>query len=490
MKIPASSCLALGLALASLLPARGNELSELIQLALTNSPMLRAAQEGSHQAAAARDASGEFFDPNTTAAAGRLSGTAATPLLSSPVGLPSADAYGAAAAVEVPVRPGLYAGIGLSEQYRADPAFGLASGYSTLVGAQVRIPLAQDRGFSLWRYSQSRLIKLESAAEWRLLEARQSLRHAVETAYITYLEQVANAATSIAAAERAEQLVRDAEELVRLKVVPEYQLAPARLEAALRREEILAADQAIDAARVRLVQVLGTTPVTLTTNAGVLVEAVVRVHPPLAIASTSRRGALREIAALSEAAEAETRGLLERLRPDLSLSVRGVWATEETSSRGDSSSLVAGNASSTAAMLVWTRPWNETGPRARLRQAQARERELAELRHDLENRLAADQAAAAREFSGAQARLGEMTTAVDQARRTLESESERFRLGEGRSRNVLDAQNDLTKAYRSRNAIAASLLRGEADFRYASGTDCDEGAATAPDQGVHAGGHQ
>jgi len=77
----------------------------------------------------------------------------------------------------------------------------------------------------------------------------------------------------------------------------------------------------------------------------------------------------------------------------------------------------------------------------------------------LRERLATDLAAAHREFTGAREQFVEITTAVEQARHTLEAEGERFRLGEGRSRNVLDAQNDLTKTYRTRDAIVAALLR-------------------------------
>ena len=380
-----------------------DELESLVESAYVHSPALQAAEAGTRQAAAAREASDEFLDPATTAAAGRLSGTAATPLLGAPIGLPAADAYGASGAVEVPVQPGVYAGIGVSQQYRSDPSYGLNSGYQTLVGAQLRIPLLQDRGFSLWKQDQARLTELRTAAEGHQREVRQTVRHAVEQTYIAYLEQVANAATSFSAMERARQLLTDAEELVRLKVVPEYQLAPARLEVALRREEICAASQAIDTARLRLEQVIGIPVGTLTTNSAVLVERVRQAQLPglpETDPSFGARGAHREIAALAAAAVAETRSLDNRLRPDLSLAVRGVWAADDTSAQ-DNAGVVSGEASSTAAMLVWTRPWNQTGARARLRGAQARVAQLADLRRDLQIKLKADLAASRREFTGA-----------------------------------------------------------------------------------------
>jgi len=487
-------CLAGFLAILGTFAARADELEDLIQLAFTNNPSLQAAREGTRQAIAARDVSDEFLDPNTTAAAGRLSGNAGTPLLSSPAGLPSADAYGGSAAVEVPFRPGIYAGVGLSEQYRANPSDGIGSGYQTLIGAQIRIPLLQDRGFSLWKQNRSRLTELQAAAEGRLLESQQIIRHAVEQSYIAYLEQIANAATSASADERSRQLLTDAEELVRLKVVPEYQLAPARLELALRREEVCAARLAIDTARLRLMQILGVPQKILTTNANALVDHVTKARLPESLPpepSFATRGAMREMEAMADSAAAETRALDDRLRPDLSLALRGVWATEDSTSHTGAGGLIADETTSAAAVLVWTRPWNQTGARARLRESRAREAQLAALRHDLQTRLSADRATAHREFTGAVERLKEITIAAEQARHALDAESERFRLGEGRSRNVLDAQNDLTKAYRSRNAIAASLLRGQSDFLFSTGYKPDDNqTARAVTQGGNPGGHQ
>ena len=466
---------------------RADELDELVTLACSNSPAILAAREETRQAEAARDAAGEFFDPVSTVAAGRLSGSAVTPLVAAPAGLPAADAYGSAASVEVPLRPGVYAGAGVSEQYRVNPSDGIAPGYRTLVGAQLRIPLVQDRGFSLWRQKEVRLEDLRGAAVARQVETCQAVRHAVELAYINYLVELANAATAQLAGARAGELLKEAEELVRLKVVPEYQLAPARLESALRREECRASAQAIEVARVRLLQVVGSTPpAPLTTNAEALVARTAGLQLPSAALTAQTfeaRGAMSEIGALTKAAAAESRLLEDRLRADLSLSVRGVWAAEDSTTE-TTPGLLSGDRASAAAVLVWTRPWSQTGDRARLRESRAREARLVEMRRELLIRLNADLAAARHEFDGARERLKEITMAVEQARLTLEAESERFRLGEGRSRNVLDAQNDLTKAYRSRNAVVAALLKGHSDFMYASGY----GTGRNPGGGIHAPG--
>lgn len=475
---------------------RADELDTLVSLAFSNSPLLQAAREGVGQAVAAREAADEFLDPGTTAAGGRTVGNAAPPLQADPVGLPLADAYGASAAVQVPVRPGAYASVGVSEQYWVSPPGALDHMYRTLAGAQLRIPLLQDRGFSLWKQDCARLAGLREAAAARLLETRQAVRHAVEQSYINYIEAMANHATSLLAADRAEQLLKEAEELVRLKVVPEYQLAPARLEVALRREEALADAQVIDTARLRLVQVLGgVEPGVLTTNAGVLIERAASAQlpdVPAAARAVAARGAARELEALAIAAAAATRALDDRLRPDVALTVRGVWQTEDATAPSSDGVLIEGSdEASAAAVLVWTRPWHQTGPRARLRESRAREMELAARSREFQNQLAADLAAAYRSFTGARQQFEEVTTAVEQARRSLEAEAERFRLGDGRSRNVLDAQNDLTKAYRTRNTIVAALLRGHSDFLYAAGYNPDDSrAAGVPPLGDDHGGYR
>ncbi len=478
------------------LASRADELDDLISLAFSNSPTLHAANQGPRQAEAARDATDEFLDPHTTAAAGHVSGNgAATPFIAAPAGLPAADTYGVGAGVEVPIRPGFYAGAGVSEQYLVNPPNGFNSGYSTLVGAQIRIPLMQDRGFSLWRQRQARQRELLEAADAHLLETRQAVRHAVELAYFTYLVEIANAATSWSAIERSQKLLDEAEELVRLQVVPEYQLAPARLELALRREEICAVNQAIDTARLRLSQVLGMpAPSQLTTNSDTLITRATSLQlpkEPISDPIFAARGALCEIEALAAAASAETRSLDDQLRPDLGLSLRGVWAPEDSSSQTINGEPTSSDQSSVAAVLVWTRPWSQTGARARLRESRARESQLAEVRNELLNKLAADLATAYREFTGAGERLKQINIAVEQARQTLEAEAERFRLGEGRSRNVLDAQNDLNKAYRARNAIVAALLTGHSNFRYASGyQDNISRTAPTPPLGDNDHGHQ
>ena len=72
-----------------------------------------------------------------------------------------------------------------------------------------------------------------------------------------------------AASRRAVKLLDETREMVRLKVVPEYQVYPAQYEVAVRRENEMAAVQAIGTASLRLAETLAA-PVAV----GTAIEAV------------------------------------------------------------------------------------------------------------------------------------------------------------------------------------------------------------------------
>ena len=66
-------------------------------------------------------------------------------------------------------------------------------------------------------------------------------------------------------------------------------------------------------------------------------------------------------------------------------------------------------------------------------------------------------------------RLKLLDQAMQAAKQTVAAEDERFRLGEGTSRNALDAQKDLTSALNRQARAAADILRALADYRHAAG---------------------
>ncbi len=107
--------------------------------------------------------------------------------------------------------------------------------------------------------------------------------------------------------------------------------------------------------------------------------------------------------------------------------------------------------------------------KARVKAHQARIEELREQLKEIELHIRAESKEARIQFEKARERFELVSSAVEAAGKTLNAEKERFRLGEGRSRNVLDAQRDMTQAIQRQMRIAADLLRAKALFAFATG---------------------
>jgi outer membrane protein TolC len=107
---------------------------------------------------------------------------------------------------------------------------------------------------------------------------------------------------------------------------------------------------------------------------------------------------------------------------------------------------------------------NHRASRARARMTEIKHAMAAE-----RNALLADLRSAAQTYSTLMERLKLLEQAKEAAQRTVTAEDERFRLGEGTSRNALDAQKDLTNALNRQARAAADILRALADYRYAAG---------------------
>ena len=451
--------------------AAASELQSLIVLARDNSPAIAAATQVVAQAEAALDGSRAFFDPVLLGAAGWSDNGRAIPAVSG-LGFLASDAIAMQAGVEVPVSPGLYAGAGAAESYLRDPPAGEDRRFQTVAGVQVRVPLGQDRGHRRWHLDQERAHLARDAALRRYEGALQDVRHAVEQQYFAVLEASANAAVAASATERARQLLKDAEELFRLEVVPEYQLAPARSDLAQRRQQEAAAHQIFETARLRLAQVVGTAvPAEAALDPGLLIRLADRTALPdnCPTGGIQARGVWADAQKQIEIAGVDVERARDDLKPDLSLRARSTWSLADSSSAFADSSAESATGNGGDIVLVWQYTWGQREQRARVRGLDARREELRAVRRQIETGLRADLASARGEFGRARDRLGLAAEAELQARRTLDAEIERFRLGEGRSRNVLDAQNDLANALQAHNAIAGQLLRAWSDFLFSMG---------------------
>ena len=130
--------------------------------------------------------------------------------------------------------------------------------------------------------------------------------------------------------------------------------------------------------------------------------------------------------------------------------------------------------------LVWSRPLDYYGGKKRLTRFQSA---ISELKADLaQSELSVRQQLRSAElnFASARRRMELINNGMKAARETLESEQERFRLGEGASSDVLDAQKNLTIMLQRLTLAAADLLRARTEYLYAGGFEDNSEVAEQP----------
>lgn len=461
-----------------------DELDALLAQATSRNPSVEAARLRVRQQIERQRELFGFFDPRLTASAGRtqrnrgIPGSTISPALTN-------DAAVIQGGVELAVRPGAYISFGVAERLLTDPGQDYSHMYQTLVGVALEIPLNRDRGFREWGYDRARATAIYGEAVSGLLAVTQQLRHDVEQSYVGVQESVAAYRVAREATERFRILLEEAQELARLKVIPEYQILPAQMELELRREEELNAKRAHEASLVRLGRLVGRdSAVTLKSGHEILVSWAGEASIPDVVVLSEvlrHRGSYGQILSLIKATETDLARSREEQRSDLSFRVGATWQGEDPHQPLGTSTILSDKHLGGAAMVVWTRPLGFRGERAAVGRHRAR---LAELREQLRTRelqIAADLATARIEFDRASARLELVNRAVVAAQKTLEAEQERFRLGEGRSRYVLDAQKDLTQILQRRTRTAGAMLRAYSDLLFASGYKFVDGPGTTTD---------
>ncbi len=447
------------------------ELQRLVALALAHNPRVLAARHELVRLQAERDGVGGFYDADFVAVAGRSEWARLVPGATRAAGLAD-NAIAASVGIEKPVRPGAYVSFGVGERRLLEPGGGYEFLYQSTLGARVWVPLARDRRFAVWRAHDRRALEAVNAFSQRLTAVMQEVQHQVELAYIEYLNAGAEVDTASMGVGRAEKLLMEAQDLVRLDVVAEYQLFPARMEVALQQEDLAASRQALRAAGILLAELIGKTgppPVVVTAEefgewadgGGLEVRSVEE--------ACRRRGDYREVLARISEAKAALALAKEDMRSDVALTVSAYWQGEDPDTVIATGSLLGEEEFGSEMALVWRRPLGFSKERARARAAEAAVAVLQEELRGVCLRIAAELSTARSAFEAAQTRLGLVTAAVEDASQTLVAEEARFRLGEGRSRNVLEAQKDLTAAVRRRSAAAAALLRARSAWLYATG---------------------
>lgn len=459
--------------LASPLPGgTPSELDALVRQAWAASPKVKAARHRVEQYLARHEELEGFGDPTVYAAGGTADRTRGVPGSTDYRTLTN-NATEVQGGVEMPLQPGGYVSLGAAQRRYDDATTGEETYYQTLVGLRIRIPLGRDRGFEQWSLDRARTLAEYHGVVAELLQQLQDLRQETEKAYLTLQQAYALAAVSKEATERSQKLFDDATELVNLKVVPEYQIAPALMELELRRADDVLGQRRIEAALVTLQRVVGQdveakTALTPAELAAWASEAKLPDSADLpAILDT--RGNYRILLSQVQAARAEASRAEDDLRPDVSLHLGATWQGDSDFLPQSGDLLASEEHFGGEVTLVYTRPLGFRTEQAQRARWQARIGELNERLTDTADTIRAELRMGELFFRRAAERLAILSKARDAAVRTLEAENERFRLGEASSRNVLDAQKDLTNINQSLTQTATELLTARMDYEHATG---------------------
>ncbi len=440
--------------------------------AIAGNGHVRAAWAGLLEAEAGALGVAGYFDTVVATSAGVADWSRNVPGATSPYAIGS-DRAVLQAGVEQPVQPGIFVAAGVSSSFLRQGDLHARDANRTLAGVQVRVPLLQNRGHAQWRWEQA---AAEAGMEMRRARLRaviEDMRLASDRTYIALLHAVADAAAFQRAAARVASLLEGTEALVRLQAVPAYQLFPSRADAALRADETVAAEQLVQALRQQLATLLDGGEAVPATAADLPRWAAQRLPWVLAMPATPgeemAHGSLRALSAQRDEAQALLQAADDAARPDVQIVLQTTWES------GDETRLAEGwrdagmDDVGYEAALVWRSPLQRRQERAARAAARARVAAVEAQIAQQALSLTALRAEATGNLKAAARRMALVGEALDNARSTLEAEAERFRLGEGRSRDVLDAQKDLTTAELRRNATAAALLLAYADWSYAAG---------------------
>ncbi len=468
--------------------------------AVQDHPLVRAALFREQAARQGIDAWRHVFEaPELTAAAGYARGPDDLPGVS--IGRVSpADAVTFSGGVELPVGGGVYAGVGLAQRVLTESSVG-DDVRQTAVGARVRVPLLRDAGYGLYEAGQS-IRDAEAREAWA---ERVRIQHDVARdallAWSLLMRYRADLAEVERAVSRAERLYEQTSARVDLKDVAAYQVFPTAYEVALRREEdreirqIVASGEETLRERLGLQGVRTDRPATAAVtdpSQGILsvAEWIARSAPTVdSTAAVLLRHPRCLIQRAREAsAAAEWTLATERARDALDLSAGAGWRGETDSGLFGNDAMVSRRNEVLEVGIVWKRSLDKRGVRADVAAARSRLEAAREDRHGVDNEVLAAWARARTVFTSACGRLDLAASAVDAARQAMEAEESRFNLGEGTSRNVLDAQKDLTTAARRRVAVSAAVLDAWIELMHAGGQNpADFFAPSGRDPGVHAG---
>jgi outer membrane protein TolC len=471
--IPSRSfgCAVLVLLTSLVTPLYANELDELMSAAQENNPAIQAARWRVEQTLLKHEELLEFFDPAIYGAVGYADRSRSIPGSSNYSALTN-NSLDLQAGIEAPVLPGVYVSAGIAERSLRDPA-GFDDLYQTLFGVRVRMPLLRDRAFRTLTLSRSLAAMEYNIAASRLLRSTQNLRREIELAYISAYESLAAYQVSRQATARFQNLYEEAQELSRLKVVPQYQTYQPQLELQISREDEEKARNRHELSLITLAGAVGSkTAVTLKGEPEAIFERASAQQdlPQLDEALIlQHRGDYLELRNSVEYAKIQHASAKEESRDDLSLNMGVNWQGENENWPYGNDDLISDRRLGGEVTLVWKRSLDHRGPKARMARHRARIEELKAEMSNIEVDISTELQHAILNYNSARQRLELVNHGIAAARETVAAEQERFRLGENTSSNVTDAQKNLTAILQRQNVAAADLLRAKTNFYHAIG---------------------
>jgi len=448
-----------------------NELEALVKEGQDSNPSVLAAKWKVEQALLKHDELSEFFDPDFFAVAGKSDNARGIPGSSGFTSVTN-NSFDAQIGFEVPIEPGAYMSMGGAKRVLQD-AEGYGDLYQTLFGIRIRIPLLKDRAFKNLTLNKALALAEYNAAVSNLLKTTQILRRDIELAYIAAYENLSAYRVTQAATKRFQALNDEANELCRLKVVPEYQIFQSKLELQIGHEDEEKARVKFELSLVTLADTVGITrKIALAGDQKALLDVTAKMQPLVEIPENdacSARGAYLEIKNNIQYAQAQLsiseEEKQDKLDVNFGLSAQG----EHESNPFGMEELITDRKIGGEITLVWTRNIDYRGPNARMARFRARIKELNEDLRNIQLEIKTAMMTATMNYQAAVNRLDIINQGIEAARQTLAAEQERFRLGESTSSNVTDAQKNLTSILQRQTTATADLLRARANYLYAVG---------------------
>jgi len=342
-----------------------------------------------------------------------------------------------------------------------------------MYGMRVRIPLLKDRAFNSLTLDRALAMAEYNSKVSALLDVNQTLRKDIEIAYINAYEKLSAYAVAQEATRRFKNLYEEAMELSRMKVVPVYQIHSSKLELQIGREDEEKARVAFELALNNLADVVGVErKLALAGTQQALLDTAKNARS-LDVVSLENacmsRGAYLEIKNTIRYAQVQIDKAEEDTRDQLDVEFGISAQGEDEHNPFGMNEIITDRRWGKEAVLVWNRKIDYRGPKARMARYRARVRELNENLRQKQLDIRTAMLDAELNFKGALARLDIVNQGIEAARNSLAAEQERFRLGEGTSSDVTDAQKNLTTILQRQTTATADMLRARANYMFATG---------------------